>query len=147
VAYVGGNKIANSHRYTFGKSVGKLAGVAGGTGRKRTAAKRTPARRGAPARPDFDDLTVPGNSELDDGVVVTLREGIAAFRPQSWDRLSPEVRQALGDVMLLAGQRRHLADQIGEIVVHLHGHGVPWSAIGWATGMTAEGARRRWGAL
>lgn len=111
-----------------------------------TTKKRAPAKR-APRRPaDFDELSVPGNAEQVEPVTVTLsHDGIAAMRPQSWDRLAPEQRQALGDVMLLAGQRRQLAAEIGEIVQHLKHHGVPWSAIAWSTGMTAEGARRRWG--
>ena len=59
------------------------------------------------------------------------------------DRAALEGLQALrkqGEIIDQAQSER------GRIVATLREQGVSWASIGWAQGMTAEGARKRWGA-
>lgn len=98
--------------------------------------------------PAHDEHTVPGNFADDEmvseGVAVTIRDGVAGFRPIAFDRLSEEQGEHAAELMLLVGQRRQLAREIDEMVEHMRGIGCSWGVIGWCVGTSSEAARQRW---
>lgn len=124
--------------------VTRMAGSAPRKAAKRPA-RKTPARRSRAVPADLDELNVQGNDDLSGDVTVAVRDGVAMLKPPGFDRLDPDVRAALVDVMMLVGQRRALGREIDQAVRHLRGHGVSWGVLGWCVGLTSEGARRRWG--
>lgn len=80
--------------------------------------------------------------------VLVLREsdGRATMVPKSLRRLGVNGREALADVQLVAGKIDELHELLAGSIADAREVGVPWSGIAWATGMSIEGARRRWGA-
>lgn len=97
---------------------------------------------------DLDEMNVSGNDDAavyGDGVAIRTVDGVAMFWPVSFDRLSPEARDAAEEVMHCVGQRRALSARIDATAPELRELGLSWGQIGWLVGMSDEGVRQRWG--
>lgn len=82
------------------------------------------------------------------GVSLTVGQGQAFFTPvtpAAVARLGGLGRQTLADLqthaLALETMQRHLDELVGDARYV----GVSWALIGWSLGLTAEGARKRWG--
>jgi hypothetical protein len=115
--------------------------------KKRSAPKKATARRSPRQPAAVSGPLVPGNDEVDlgDGVGVTLRDGIAGFRPVAFGRMSPALQELAGEMILNIGTQRRLSTEFDSMVDHARRHGMSWGSIGWCAGMTAQGAQNRWG--
>lgn len=87
----------------------------------------------------------------EDGAVDVVRtsEGDVFFRPhvrpRAWDRLGPEGQFLLAGIQRLAAQMSELERHLEEHVREAREVGASWDVIAWSLGMTATGARKRYG--
>ena len=83
-----------------------------------------------------------------DGVSLHIRAGSAFIRaepaPATMARLTAGDRELLDTLAEHLAEVRALEEHAAALVLELRSRGVPWSVIGWASGLTDEGARRRW---
>lgn len=97
---------------------------------------------------DFDALVGDSSEFAEDPVIVMvdLIDGVQVptVVPASLRRLPVEARAGVGELVRLAGRIHALQGQVDDVVNGLREMGVPWAGIGWATGLTGEGARQRW---
>jgi hypothetical protein len=66
-------------------------------------------------------------------------------RPLWWDRLGESEQELAGSLARAAGDQVAAQRRMDEVARALRAGGVSWAHIGWLCGMTAEGARLRWG--
>jgi hypothetical protein len=95
---------------------------------------------------EVDDLTPMAGDLLGDGegAVVTVRGGLAAMLPTRADRLTEDQHEVLADLERHALEVAKIQGHLRTLVGQARGSGVSWSLIGWATGLTGEGARVRY---
>ena len=67
--------------------------------------------------------------------------------PRALQRLTPQARNTLAAVQNLAATLLSLEEHLDRHVVELRQEGASWQVIGWALGVTGEGARKRWGEM
>jgi hypothetical protein len=95
----------------------------------------------------FDPMNI-GNADLqeDDQVGVYKTEAGPVIMPVSMRRKLGEselllVTDMQHEVMAIQSAQR----RIDQLVIDGRERGLSWAAIGWSTGLTAEGARLKWG--
>jgi hypothetical protein len=108
--------------------------------------------RPAAAPAELDDmneqLVDPKLAEIDGGSVqlVMPRDGSGVFfAPPGFDRMTARQKRVVRRICTTVAARRELAQEIEAMVPEARAEGSSWGVIGWCTGMTAEGARQRWG--
>lgn len=103
-------------------------------------------RRGESSLPE---AVQPGGIEDGDVEVVRTRAGEVFFRPanrpRAWDRLGEEGQFLLSGVQTMAAQMSELERHLEVHVHELRELGASWDVIAWSLGMTATGARKRYG--
>ncbi|WP_149205495.1 hypothetical protein [Actinotalea subterranea] len=87
---------------------------------------------------------------LNDGPVDVVRgEAGAAFfapvTPGAVRRLSSSQQDRLAELQDHALQLEHFQAHLDDLVLEARSAGLSWAVIGWSVGLTAEGARGRWG--
>ena len=65
--------------------------------------------------------------------------------PGALGRLTPHQAEDVAALQHLALQMEELENHLDAHVLEARSSGVSWAIIGWSTGLTAEGARQRWG--
>lgn len=90
-----------------------------------------------------------GPTDFDqDQVEIGKQDGRAYVLPSSMRRMHPDARNVVMDVLKKSHEIQEQLEQLGELVDEAReDHGVSWAVIGWAVGMTGEGARLRWGVV
>jgi hypothetical protein len=79
-----------------------------------------------------------------DKVIARVQEGELYYVPESWkltDAQEVEVRMAQHIWAKITTERKNL----DRLVPLMRESGLSWSRVGWCFGLTAEGARQRWG--
>lgn len=88
-----------------------------------------------------------GNDELEAGEsVAVFQSGDAVgFMPSNMLRqLDQEGKQLVGEMQRTVLQIREMQQRVDALVRQARETGMSWSAIGWSTGLTGEGARLKW---
>lgn len=65
--------------------------------------------------------------------------------PRSVERLGPSAVRLCQTLQGLELERRKAAAELDQLVATARSRGVSWAAIGWAVGISGEGARQKWG--
>jgi len=89
---------------------------------------------------------VPGQTSYDDEPVVLTKDafGRAAMLPASARNLSGDLAELLGVLGDVTHEIRTLEEEQAAAAGAARAHGLSWALIGWATGLTGEGARLKW---
>jgi hypothetical protein len=100
---------------------------------------------------DLGGFVNPGAAEAPAAVSVRVAgdpagRDVAYFWPESMNRYDVDTRDQAEILCGWVGETRHLRRQIDRVVPVLRDRGMSWGEIGWCTGMSDEGARKRWGA-
>jgi hypothetical protein len=99
------------------------------------------------AHKDYSGLT-PGETDFDQDQVVLGRDpetGAAYVLPNTVRRMPEDARASVMAVLRTGSEVQQLLERLDELVDQAREHGASWSVIGWAVGMSGEGARLRWG--
>lgn len=104
-------------------------------------AKKTRAQRRAQQGRGTPGAAPPAVVELEDQA-----ELVEPSRPAAIRRLEGEDRATVAAMMRAAAEVERAQAGLSDVVATARDRGLSWAAIGWATGRTGEGARRRWGA-
>lgn len=79
-----------------------------------------------------------------DGASVSAPGGRGLVAPRSVRHLTDAQRAPVTDLVRVAEQWEHLHRHAVEAVTEARSRGVSWAVIGWALGLTGEGARLRY---
>ena len=97
-------------------------------------------------RDDFEPVTLGRDDLAGEGVaVIRTGDGRALLMPRSMARLRGEQSEIVAEVQRAALAVHEAQAALDELVQVAREVGVAWPAIGWSVGVTAEGARQRWG--
>lgn len=89
-----------------------------------------------------------GNDELEENEKIALfkANGRSGFMPASMMRqLDSERLQIVADIQDTIGEIHERQQRVAQLVREARDSNMAWSAIGWSTGLTSEGARLKWG--
>jgi hypothetical protein len=97
----------------------------------------------------MDDIGSPGDSGgfEEEDVVVGVSGSVMVIAPRSVRNMNPGALQAFGELQAAALAIVQARQEMSACVAELRDRGVSWSAIGWATGLTPEAAKKRWAAV
>lgn len=80
-----------------------------------------------------------------DGVAITVGpDGRAFFLPAALRRATPRQRRVMQGIQDRVAANVAILAQLDELVADARAAGLSWHSIGWLTGMSAQGARKRW---
>jgi hypothetical protein len=103
----------------------------------------------APKRRDDDPLDVrpPGGDGTDDlgDVVITQYPDGVFLLPTAMRRASARQRQAFDQIVGLQYKLMEDRKLIDQAVEHARKNGISWASIGWALGISGDGALKRFG--
>lgn len=98
-------------------------------------------------RGDEEPATRVGNDDAAENAEVEIRMpfgGGAYFAPAGMRRATPAQRRIAAAIQDQVGMNIAVLARLDELVDEARALRMSWNVIGWLTGMTAEGARKRW---
>jgi hypothetical protein len=91
-----------------------------------------------------EPVGAPGAGSDEQVDIVRGPDGRATFLPAGARGLKGQALTVWTDLLEAADDLRVVQEAVDEYVIEARNAGLSWATIGWAVGMTSEGARKRW---